>query len=79
MQKLPPHPNVLALHGIVTDATGPLCLVMEFCGGGSMDVYLTKRTISLLEKVCTCCLVFNFVACVDRHYVGFSRRCAAFT
>lgn len=51
MQKLPPHPNVLGLKGVLSDESVPMGIVTEFCGGGSLDRYLKARKCTLLEKV----------------------------
>jgi hypothetical protein len=51
MQKLPPHPNVLGLKGVLSDADVPMGIVTEFCGGGSLDRYLKARKCTLLEKI----------------------------
>jgi hypothetical protein len=51
MQKLPPHPNVLGLKGVLSDESVPMGIVTEFCGGGSLDRYLKARKCTLLEKI----------------------------
>jgi predicted Ser/Thr protein kinase len=39
MIELPPHPNVVQMFGVSTDGTQPV-LVLEYCGGGSLDKLL---------------------------------------
>jgi hypothetical protein len=51
MQKLPPHPNVVQLKGVLSDVDVPMGIVTEFCGGGSLDSYLKARACTLLEKI----------------------------
>ena len=37
-----PHANILVMYGIVTDASDDSArLVMQYCSGGSLDVYLS--------------------------------------
>jgi serine/threonine protein kinase len=42
MSSLPPHPNVVRMYGVSIDGTQPI-IVMEYCGGGSLDRILFNR------------------------------------
>jgi predicted Ser/Thr protein kinase len=42
MISLPPHPNVVRMYGVSIDGTQPI-IVMEYCGGGSLDKVLFDR------------------------------------
>jgi tRNA A-37 threonylcarbamoyl transferase component Bud32 len=52
MIKLPPHPNVVQMYGVSIDGTQPI-IVMEYCGGGSLDKLLfdTEEHISDEQKI----------------------------
>jgi len=52
MITLPPHPNVVQMYGVSIDGTQPI-IVMEYCGGGSLDKLLfdTEEHISDEQKI----------------------------
>jgi predicted Ser/Thr protein kinase len=52
MISLPPHPNVVRMYGVSIDGTQPI-IVMEYCGGGSLDkiLYDTNEKISMEQKI----------------------------
>jgi len=52
MISLPPHPNVVRMYGVSIDGTQPI-IVMEYCGGGSLDkvLYDTVQEISDEQKI----------------------------
>ena len=40
-RKIPPHPNVVMFRGVCMD---PLCIIVDFCDGGSLRDYLQKES-----------------------------------
>jgi len=52
MISLPPHRNVVRMYGVSIDGTQPI-IVMEYCGGGSLDklLYDTEEQISEQQKI----------------------------
>lgn len=46
-----------------------MCIVTEFCGGGSLDVYLRRRETSLMEKIDICLDVAEGILHLHRHNI----------
>jgi predicted Ser/Thr protein kinase len=44
-----PHPNLVQTFGVSLDGPNP-CIVLEFCGGGSLDKLLEKKTGNNIDK-----------------------------
>jgi serine/threonine protein kinase len=49
MAKLPPHDNVMEVYGAIIDADSP-SLVLEYCGGGSLDFLLYDSEEPISEE-----------------------------
>jgi len=50
MITLPPHPNVVRMYGVSMDGTQPI-IVMEYCGGGSLDTLLYDKDQHISDEL----------------------------
>jgi len=48
MKELPPHPNVVLFRGVCIE---PLCIVTDYCNGGTLLSYMQKKTATIEMKL----------------------------